>query len=131
MTSLHAESTGVLRNFAKLAPEFVTLQEVFSAAGYATAAFSTNGNAGPARGNRVGVMGGAGGGMVEAADLCAEAGLELPPLPDEIDLEDGHAGDFFDAFVLHGPVLARFRSAKPKATVRRCAYLQRQYPDTS
>ena len=41
-------------------------------------------NAGPARGNRVGVMGGAGGGMVEAADLCAEAGLELPPLPDEM-----------------------------------------------
>jgi acyl-CoA synthetase (NDP forming) len=32
-------------------------------------------NAGPARGNRVGVLGGAGGGMVEAADLCAEAGL--------------------------------------------------------
>jgi len=41
-------------------------------------------NAGPARGNRVGVLGGAGGGMVEAADLCAEAGLELPPLSDEI-----------------------------------------------
>ena len=38
------------------------------------------GNAGTARGNRVGVMGGAGGGMVEAADLCAEAGLDLPPL---------------------------------------------------
>jgi acyl-CoA synthetase (NDP forming) len=41
-------------------------------------------NAGPARGNRVGVLGGAGGGMVEAADLCAEAGLELPPLSDDI-----------------------------------------------
>ena len=41
-------------------------------------------NAGPARGNRVGVMGGAGGGMVEAADLCAEAGLELPPPSDEM-----------------------------------------------
>jgi len=41
-------------------------------------------NAGPARGNRVGVMGGAGGGMVEAADLCAEAGLELPSLSDDM-----------------------------------------------
>jgi acyl-CoA synthetase (NDP forming) len=41
-------------------------------------------NAGPALGNRVGVLGGAGGGMVEAADLCAEAGLELPPLSDDI-----------------------------------------------
>ncbi len=41
-------------------------------------------NAGPARGNRVGVMGGAGGGMVEAADLCAEAGLELPALSDDM-----------------------------------------------
>jgi acyl-CoA synthetase (NDP forming) len=41
-------------------------------------------NAGPALGNRVGVLGGAGGGMVEAADLCAEAGLELPPLSDGI-----------------------------------------------
>ncbi len=41
-------------------------------------------NAGPARGNRVGVLGGAGGGMVEAADLCAEAGLELPPLSDDM-----------------------------------------------
>ncbi len=41
-------------------------------------------NAGPVRGNRVGVLGGAGGGMVEAADLCAEAGLELPPLPDDM-----------------------------------------------
>ena len=41
-------------------------------------------NAGPVRGNRVGVMGGAGGGMVEAADLCAEAGLELPALSDDM-----------------------------------------------
>jgi acyl-CoA synthetase (NDP forming) len=41
-------------------------------------------NAGPARGNRVGVLGGAGGGMVEAADLCAAAGLALPPLPREM-----------------------------------------------
>jgi acyl-CoA synthetase (NDP forming) len=41
-------------------------------------------NAGTARGNRVGVLGGAGGGMVEAADLCAEAGLDLPPLSDDM-----------------------------------------------
>jgi acyl-CoA synthetase (NDP forming) len=41
-------------------------------------------NAGTARGNRVGVMGGAGGGMVEAADLCAQAGLDLPPPSDDM-----------------------------------------------
>ena len=40
--------------------------------------------AGPAAGPRVGVLGGAGGGMVEAADLCQEAGLEVAPLPQEI-----------------------------------------------
>ena len=39
---------------------------------------------GPARGPRVAVLGGAGGGTVEAADLCAEAGLEMPPIPQTI-----------------------------------------------
>ncbi len=34
----------------------------------------------PVKGNRVAVMGGAGGEMVESADLCQEAGLELPTL---------------------------------------------------
>ena len=41
-------------------------------------------NAGLARGPRVGVLGGAGGGTVEAADLCQEAGLELAPMPQQI-----------------------------------------------
>ena len=41
-------------------------------------------HAGPAKGPRVAVLGGAGGGMVEAADLCQEAGLELAPLPQDI-----------------------------------------------
>ncbi len=41
-------------------------------------------NAGPPAGPRVGVLGGAGGGTVEAADLCHEAGLELAPLPQQI-----------------------------------------------
>lgn len=41
-------------------------------------------NAGPAKGPKVAVLGGAGGGTVEAADLCHEAGLELAPLPQEI-----------------------------------------------
>jgi acyl-CoA synthetase (NDP forming) len=40
--------------------------------------------AGPARGPRAAVLGGAGGGTVEAADLCHEAGLELTPIPQEI-----------------------------------------------
>lgn len=40
--------------------------------------------AGPARGPRAAVLGGAGGGTVEAADLCHEAGLELVPIPQEI-----------------------------------------------
>ena len=40
--------------------------------------------AGPAKGPRVAVLGGAGGGTVEAADLCHEAGLELTPIPQEI-----------------------------------------------
>lgn len=40
--------------------------------------------AGPVKGPRVAVLGGAGGGTVEAADLCAEAGLELTPVPQEI-----------------------------------------------
>ena len=40
--------------------------------------------AGPARGLRTAVLGGAGGGTVEAADLCHEAGLQLPPVPAEV-----------------------------------------------
>jgi acyl-CoA synthetase (NDP forming) len=40
--------------------------------------------AGPAAGNRVAVLGGAGGETVESADLCQEAGLELPLPPDEM-----------------------------------------------
>jgi len=41
-------------------------------------------NAGPIEGRSVAVLGGAGGETVEAADLCQEAGLQLPPLPQEI-----------------------------------------------
>lgn len=41
-------------------------------------------NAGPVEGRSVAVLGGAGGETVEAADLCQEAGLELPPLPQEM-----------------------------------------------
>lgn len=41
-------------------------------------------NAGPVRGLRVGVLGGAGGGAVESADLCHEAGLDVAPLPQDI-----------------------------------------------
>jgi acyl-CoA synthetase (NDP forming) len=40
--------------------------------------------AGPAVGNRVAVLGGAGGETVESADLCQEAGLGLPLPPDEM-----------------------------------------------
>jgi acyl-CoA synthetase (NDP forming) len=40
--------------------------------------------AGRAAGNRVAVLGGAGGETVESADLCNEAGLELPLPPDEM-----------------------------------------------
>jgi acyl-CoA synthetase (NDP forming) len=40
--------------------------------------------AGPAAGNRVAVLGGAGGETVESADLCNEAGLDLPLPPDDI-----------------------------------------------
>ncbi|OGD12020.1 MAG: hypothetical protein A2W20_02265 [Candidatus Aminicenantes bacterium RBG_16_66_30] len=38
-------------------------------------------NAGPARGPRVAVLGGAGGETVETADLCNEAGLDVAPIP--------------------------------------------------
>jgi acyl-CoA synthetase (NDP forming) len=41
-------------------------------------------HAGPAKGPRVAVLGGAGGGMVESADLCQEAGLDVAPLPQDI-----------------------------------------------
>jgi acyl-CoA synthetase (NDP forming) len=41
-------------------------------------------NAGPARGPRVAVLGGAGGETVETADLCHEAGLDVAPLTQEI-----------------------------------------------
>jgi len=40
--------------------------------------------AGKVRGDRAAVLGGAGGGTVEAADLCYEAGLRLPPMPLDI-----------------------------------------------
>jgi acyl-CoA synthetase (NDP forming) len=40
--------------------------------------------AGPARGPRVAVLGGAGGETVETADLCHEAGLEVAPLPQDL-----------------------------------------------
>jgi acyl-CoA synthetase (NDP forming) len=40
--------------------------------------------AGRVAGNRVAVLGGAGGETVESADLCNEAGLELPLPPDEM-----------------------------------------------
>jgi len=39
---------------------------------------------GPAAGNRVAVLGGAGGETVESADLCQEAGLSLPLPPDDM-----------------------------------------------
>jgi acyl-CoA synthetase (NDP forming) len=39
---------------------------------------------GPVAGNRVAVLGGAGGETVESADLCQEAGLELPLPPDDM-----------------------------------------------
>ena len=41
-------------------------------------------NAGPARGPRVAVLGGAGGETVETADLCHEAGLDVAPLPQDV-----------------------------------------------
>jgi acetyltransferase len=41
-------------------------------------------SAGPARGPRVAVLGGAGGETVETADLCHEAGLEVAPLPQDL-----------------------------------------------
>ncbi len=40
--------------------------------------------AGPAKGNRVAVLGGAGGETVETADVCNEAGLDVAPLPSEV-----------------------------------------------
>jgi acyl-CoA synthetase (NDP forming) len=41
-------------------------------------------HAGPAAGPRVAVLGGAGGEMVESADICNEAGLDVAPLTPEI-----------------------------------------------
>jgi acyl-CoA synthetase (NDP forming) len=41
-------------------------------------------DAGPARGRRVAVLGGAGGETVESADLCNEAGLDVAPIPSDI-----------------------------------------------
>lgn len=41
-------------------------------------------NAGPAAGPRVAILGGAGGEMVESADICNEAGLDVAPLPPEV-----------------------------------------------
>jgi len=55
-------------------------------------------NAGPVKGRKVGVLGGAGGGTVEAADLCQEAGLDVAPLPqdmrDELREKVPHAWDW-------------------------------------
>ena len=41
-------------------------------------------HAGPAGGPRVAVLGGAGGEMVESADICYEAGLDVAPVPPEV-----------------------------------------------
>lgn len=41
-------------------------------------------HAGPAAGRRVAVLGGAGGEMVESADICNEAGLDVAPVPPEV-----------------------------------------------
>lgn len=41
-------------------------------------------HAGPATGPRVAVLGGAGGEMVESADICNEAGLDVAPVPPEV-----------------------------------------------
>jgi len=38
----------------------------------------------PATGNRVLIMGGGGGGSVEAADVCESEGFEVPPLPEKM-----------------------------------------------
>ncbi len=40
--------------------------------------------AGPAKGTRVAVLGGAGGETVETADICHEAGLDVAPIPQEL-----------------------------------------------
>jgi acyl-CoA synthetase (NDP forming) len=40
--------------------------------------------AGPAKGTRVAVLGGAGGETVETADICQEAGLDVAPIPQDI-----------------------------------------------
>ena len=50
LTSTHTRSNGINSLFSRLEEDFVTLPEVLAAAGYATAAFSTNANAGPSRG---------------------------------------------------------------------------------
>lgn len=50
LTSTHTRSNGISSLFSRLEEDFVTLPEVLAAAGYATAAFSTNANAGPERG---------------------------------------------------------------------------------
>jgi acyl-CoA synthetase (NDP forming) len=41
-------------------------------------------HAGPANGPNVAILGGAGGEMVETADLCHEAGLHVLPLPEDV-----------------------------------------------
>ena len=40
--------------------------------------------AGPAKGARVAILGGAGGETVETADICNEAGLDVAPLPQDV-----------------------------------------------
>ena len=50
MTSLYPSASGVVTHYDRLAEPYVTLAEILRAAGFATAAFIQNGNAGPAAG---------------------------------------------------------------------------------
>jgi arylsulfatase A-like enzyme len=50
MTSLYPSATGVVTTYDRLAEPYVTLAEILRAAGFATAAFIQNSNAGPAAG---------------------------------------------------------------------------------
>jgi arylsulfatase A-like enzyme len=50
MLSLHTQSHGVVSEYARVMPEFETMAESFNAAGFATASFVTNVNAGPRNG---------------------------------------------------------------------------------
>ncbi len=50
MTSLYPSASGVVTHYDRLADSYVTLAEILRAAGFATAAFIQNGNAGPLAG---------------------------------------------------------------------------------